>query len=576
MKNQNTQDILNEIRLRINYDPSKTLTENKSLLSEQKKELSFFYNTIDDKLPKIVLDNKKFVGSLVEQNSNLELKSLSTYTGISGPIFFEKSNLKGISFIKKRTDWLKDYTFDKQSSGCSYIETLYPISKNQDLYEKKFNDFFNTHVGQVRSFTLMDGSRYFATPLIGCNDGNIYFGGYKNTSTGEMYVPPKLSPKIDLKIKETSDSLIAAADDDVMSSPEKFAKFLYKLRDIVSSVEFQIFAAALSISIAVVAGPVAALFSKLLDWGIDVIVLIADLIAALMYPENTLHFEHLGQDVINIGLSFGIMGLFKLGAKTLKEAVNLLTPELKLAIKQFREWITSSLNKIISMVEGTSISGFLKTFKEWVENLFDKNFGKIFSSFVLIGLPVSTMIYLSMLLAEPLFKKIEGPLSTIVGIPLVWLKDWRLGDEIPAEYAQKLEKINPKMQEGQSEELEKIEQSSEKPTEQDLLDKNSEKMQSISKTIIESNEKLKENNNQEYCNRLISHLSEPCKGYLEKKLTENKVNFAIEGENSGLLMVDNIGYIIEWIPSPPRLLDTSEKELTCIDDNTLPSPVSKG
>jgi hypothetical protein len=181
-----------------------------------------------------------------------------------------------------------------------------------------------------------------------------------------------------------------------------------------------------------------------------------------------------------------------------------------------------------------------------------------------------------MLLAEPLFKKIEGPLSTIVGIPLVWLKDWRLGDEIPTEYAKKLEKINPKMQEGQSEELEKIEQSSEKPTEQDLLDKNSEKMQSISKTIIESNEKLKENNNQEYCNRLISHLSEPCKGYLEKKLTENKVNFAIEGENSGLLMVDNIGYIIEWIPSPPRLLDTSEKELTCTDDNTLPSPVSKG
>jgi hypothetical protein len=117
MKNQNTQEILNEIRLRMNYDPSKTLTENKSLLSEQKKELSFFYNTIDDKLPKIVLDNKKFVGSLVEQNSNLELKSLSTYTGISGPIFFEKSNLKGISFIKKRTDWLKDYTFDKQSSG---------------------------------------------------------------------------------------------------------------------------------------------------------------------------------------------------------------------------------------------------------------------------------------------------------------------------------------------------------------------------------------------------------------------------------------------------------------------------
>ena len=41
------------------------------------------------------------------------------------------------------------------------------------------------------------------------------------------------------------------------------------------------------------------------------------------------------------------------------------------------------------------------------------------------------------------------------------------------------------MQEGQSEELEKIEQSSEKPTEQDLLDKNSEKMQELNSLITD-------------------------------------------------------------------------------------------
>ena len=559
MKNQNPQDILNEILLRMRYDSSKTLSENKEIILEQgsadininrknQEQLSQSSETIKQQLRpgEVDVSNEymKVPGHIAISspgNTYIWIPKESKYTLFSG----SKDDFKYM-------DWSQ---VKKIPTYKQLITLLKP--------------------GTLKSFTTPSGEKYFYVPKINPEFGDLKLYGYLNVD-GQRYVLPKPPSGNNLKIKKTSDSLIAAADDDVMSSPEKFAEFLYKLRDIVSSVVFQIFSAALSIAIATVAGPVAALFSKLLDWGIDVIVLIADLIAALMYPENTLHFEHLGQDVINIGLSFGIMGLFKLGAKTLKEAVNLLTPELKLAIKQFREWITSSLNKIISMVEGTSISGFLKTFKEWVENLFDKNFGKIFSSFVLIGLPVSTMIYLSMLLAEPLFKKIEGPLSTIVGIPLVWLKDWRLGDEIPAEYAQKLEKINPKMQEGQSEELEKIEQSSEKPTEQDLLDKNSEKMQSISKTIQESNKKLTENNNQEYCNRLISHLSEPCKGYLEKKLTENKVNFAIEGENSGLLMVDNIGYIIEWIPSPPRLLDTSEKELTCIDDNTLPSPVSKG
>jgi len=548
MKNKNEiQDIL----LKMHYDTKKTLTENSD-----------------------VINKSKFLQEQSETIVSSDSDNLTMYEGLSGPVWFNQLDLEGVTSITKRNNWTDLYPSWTERKDCQASIDWNKKPKQQQ--EQLFGNFFNPHEGKLLSFTV-SGVKYYATPLLNCTNGKMYFGGYRKSPLfkEDAYVPPKLPPQLNTQIKETSNKIVKIANDDVMSSPEKFAEFLYELRDIVSSVTFQIFSAALSIAIASVAGPVAFFFSRLLDWGIDVIVLLADLIAAMMYPENTLHFEHLGQDVLNLGLSFGIMGLFKLGSKTLKGAVELLTPEMKQSIKQFREWISNQLNKIASMVEGTSIGNFIKTFKEWVENLFDKNFGKIFSTFVLVGLPVSTMIYLSMLLADPLFKKMEGPLSTVVGIPLVWLRNWKLGDEIPAEYAKKLEKINPKMQEGQAEELEKIEQSTE-PTEQDLVDKNSEKMRSISKTLQESNKKLAENNNQEYCNRLISHLSEPCKGYLEKKLTENKVSYPIEGENSGLLMVDNVGYIIEWVPGPPRLLDASEKELTCVDDTTLPSPTSKG
>lgn len=170
--------LIEDILLKMNYDLSKTLTENKNFVVEQ----AIGYEQYLDRKNQQELNQ----GAEPAQPKQLrpgEVKLENEYMTVPGH-FPIATPFNGYIFIPNESR----YTLFNGTENLTKLYN-YPSDVAKRPTEEKLKSILKT--GTLKSFTTPSGERYWFIPLVGKDFGDLVYGGYR-TLNGAQYQTPKV------------------------------------------------------------------------------------------------------------------------------------------------------------------------------------------------------------------------------------------------------------------------------------------------------------------------------------------------------------------------------------------------
>lgn len=176
MNENNPQEILKDILLKMNYDLSKSLNENIQTILEQ--------GSADINIDRL---NKSQIAQGAEPESPKqmrpgEVKIENEFMQVPGH-FPVATPFNGYIFIPNESK----YSLFNGSENLTKLYSYENVPKKPT--EEKLKSILK--VGTLKSFTVPSGERYWFIPLLGKEFGDLKYGGYR-TLDGSQYQTPKV------------------------------------------------------------------------------------------------------------------------------------------------------------------------------------------------------------------------------------------------------------------------------------------------------------------------------------------------------------------------------------------------
>jgi hypothetical protein len=556
---QTPQDILNEILLRMNYDSSKTLSENKELIFEQgtmgptqHKENYFYKKTIPFNL--VSKSSQEYV-----KNPSNYVAAWKVYPKFEYSEIFPKNADFDTMMTVLQSEKLKSQIFPKVDNKPKTEED---IQEFQDWLDINYPTWYK---GGTLNNNVEKGWGTF-----GPNTTRMW----NNTTVQQKWLMfkenrkrlSKLNPvtnkpiqrdeylaAMDLENKKKA-QLIAIKLKDLGGIPEEidgFYKWFLKFRDIWSSNAAQVIQMAIGIAFGSITAGFGALLVKLIDWGIDGLILFIDLVYALLDLNNQEKWDNVKNSAYTMAM-FGVLSGLMKGSKSAGEWLN--SSSVK-QISNLYNTVSGWFNKLSNFL-GNSFSFITKPLN-YLKNKFDDILKKFLpvtiasatSLFLFNALPVAGAMYgLLKLNEEKITKYISPLLNSTIGLTLDELrfiaggpKAWEEKNTTPTTEQFRLAgKVIPNKDTTTIVNIIKLSdeeiKSVKEPTEQFLNEKGKELMDDLK----EESMKLANQDLNEYMKEFLKYSDSPCKEFLDEEYKKGNARYVLGGEQGTILMINEI------------------------------------
>ena len=481
MKNQNPQDILNEILLCMMYDASKTLSENKEIILEQ----GGYYYTPAGQL----------VGLPGTNNSNIPAKQI--YPNITNNEYPQKAD-------------------SNKMQGALAGRNIGKIVSQMPKTTPKPVQFGNPQIPQS---DVLGPQGWYPRSL----------GVDKKT----LEIAAKLKPL-----------------NTIPSDISTLYKWFLEFRTIWQSTSMQVMQTAIGIAFGSVTEGVGYMAVLLIDWGVDVLILLIDFLYAINDPNNDEKWNRVKESTYTVAL-FGALGATFKGAKNASQWIRKNVKQIEGLIQTIKVWLTNFIKSFGTI--GKPITEPIKQAVEYINKKLLQLLGTAVAGYVgiffLNALPVAgAMVALIKINEEkisntvsPLLNKTIGlgidELRLIAGGPNVWQKNGASPSSEQFRLASKIvpEKDTTKIVDLGNLSNEEI-KSLEKPTQELLVNKGNELMSNLKEESMKiANEDLNL-----YMKDVIELIDSPCNKYLEKIYKEGNAKYVLGGERGTILKINGV------------------------------------
>ena len=488
MSNQNPQDILNEILLRMRYDSSKTLSENKEIILEQ----GGYYYTPAGQL----------VGYPGTNNSNIPAKQI--YPNITNNEYPQKAD-------------------SNKMQGALAGRNIGKIVSQMPKTTPKPVQFGNPQIPQS---DVLGPQGWYPRSL----------GVDKKT----LEIAAKLKPL-----------------NTIPSDISTLYKWFLEFRTIWQSTSMQVMQTAIGIAFGSVTEGVGYMAVLLIDWGVDVLILLIDFLYAINDPNNDEKWNRVKESTYTVAL-FGALGTTFKGAKNASQWIRKNVKQIEGLIQTIKVWLTNFIKSFGTI--GKPITEPIKQAVEYINKKLLQLLGTVAAGYVSVfflnALPVAgAMVALIKINEEkiantisPLLNKTVGlgidELRLIAGGPDVWEKNGASPSSEQFRLASKIvpEKDTTKIVDLGNLSNEEI-KSLEKPTKEIVINKGHDLFLEIEKEAMEiANQDL----NLYMENKILQRIDSPCKEYLEKQYKEGNAKYVLGGERGTILIINETPATLEW------------------------------
>jgi len=464
--------IIEDILLKMNYDLSKTLTENKEFINEQK---TYYYD------------------------SSGNLKTLD------GP-----------------------YTIPQGGTPASKV---YP--------------------------NLKPGKYPNSTYLTGIKTKPVQFGN-QQIPQSDVLGPQGWYPRslgVDKKTLEIAAKLKPL--NTIPSDISTLYKWFLEFRTIWQSTSMQVMQTAIGIAFGSVTEGVGYMAVLLIDWGVDVLILLIDFLYAINDPNNDEKWNRVKESTYTVVL-FGALGATFKGAKNASQWIRKNVKQIEGFIQTIKVWLTNFIKSFGNI--GKPITEPIKQAVEYINKKLLQLLGTAVAGYVSVfflnALPVAgAMVALIKINEEkiantisPLLNKTVGlgidELRLIAGGPNVWQKNGASPSSEQFRLASKIvpEKDTTKIVDLGNLSNEEI-KSLEEPTKEIVINKGHDVFLEIEKEAMEiANQDL----NLYMENKILQRIDSPCKEYLEKQYKEGNAKYVLGGERGTILIINETPASLIW------------------------------
>ena len=481
MKENNPQDILKDILLRMRYDSSKTLSENKEIILEQ----GGYYYTPAGQLVRLPGTN----------NSNIPAKQI--YPNITNNEYPQKAD-------------------SNKMQGALAGRNIGKIVSQMPKTTPKPVQFGNPQIPQS---DVLGPQGWYPRSL----------GVDKKT----LEIAAKLKPL-----------------NTIPSDISTLYKWFLEFRTIWQSTSMQVMQTAIGIAFGSVTEGVGYMAVLLIDWGVDVLILLIDFLYAINDPNNDEKWNRVKESTYTVAL-FGALGATFKGAKNASQWIRKNVKQIEGLIQTIKVWLTNFIKSFGTI--GKPITEPIKQAVEYINKKLLQLLGTAVAGYVgvffLNALPVAgAMVALIKINEEkisntvsPLLNKTIGlgidELRLIAGGPNVWQKNGASPSSEQFRLASKIvpEKDTTKIVDLGNLSNEEI-KSLEKPTQELLVNKGNELMSNLkeeSMTIANEEPNL-------YMKEAIELIDSPCNKYLEKIYKEGNAKYVLGGERGTILKINGV------------------------------------
>jgi hypothetical protein len=484
MKNQNPQDILNEILLRMRYNSSKTLSENKEIILEQ----GGYYYTPAGQL----------VGYPGTNNSNIPAKEI--YPNITNNKY-------------------------PQTADFGKIQTAL-AGRNINKIVSQMPKPVPFNKPQIPQSDVLGPQGWYPRSL----------GVDKKT----LEIAAKLKPL-----------------NTIPSDISTLYKWFLEFRTIWQSTSMQVMQTAIGIAFGSVTEGAGYIAVLLIDWGVDVLILLIDFLYAINDPNSDEKWNRVKESTYTVAL-FGAIGATFKGAKNASQWIRKNVKQIERLIQTIKVWLTKLIKSFGSL--GKPITEPIKQAVEYINKKLFKLLGTAVAGYVSVfflnALPVAgAMVALIKINEEkitntisPLLNKTVGlgidELRLIAGGPNMWQKNGILPSSEQFRLASKVipEKDTTKIVDLGNLSNEEI-KTLEEPTKEIMVNKGDNLMLELKKEAMAmANQDL----NLYMENKILQRIDSPCKEYLEKQYKEGNAKYVLGGERGTILMINETPASVIW------------------------------
>lgn len=539
MKNQSAEQVLNEILLRMNYDSRKTLSENRELIFEQSN-----ISTQQDNL----------------QKSNIVRPEQLNYfaaNAVGNTILYIPKGSKVTYFYGRDVDI--DYLGEIDSQNPNQILVTGSDGVKYKMDKKQLNDILGTKT--LRSFTTPDGKKYWFIPMIDSETSTFSSGYYGNNQ--EQYQQPKINSELDevvLKLKKL---------EKLPSTWETLYEWFLTFREIWQSYTAQVIQTAIALAFGTITGGLGGLLVKFIDWGIDIIILVIDLVAAILDSNNKDKWKKVKESAYVVTL-FGALGA------TIKTTSNFVS-WLKINSKYVSEFLDIINKWFTNLFEflGENFSFIFKPLKQ-LQEIIERNLKSLVSSATAVyistfinALPIAgAMVAIIAFNEENIAKAVQPLLDKTIGLTIDELlliskgpKFWEeSGNQPTPEQLRRAEGIIPKQDTStvvnianmSKKEVEELQSSTEEIIE--------EQGNNLLSDLEEESMKIFKEDPNKYMQDVLNLLDGICKEYLTKEYNSNNAKYVLRGDKGIILMINDKVHAVIW-SNPPQIINADNQNV---------------
>jgi hypothetical protein len=327
-------------------------------------------------------------------------------------------------------------------------------------------------------------------------------------------------------------------------------KWFLEFRSIWQSTSMQVMQTAISVAFGSVTEGVGFLAIQIIDWGVDVLILLIDFLYAINDPNSDEKWNRVKESAYTVAL-FGAIGVSFKGAKNASQWIRKNVKQIEGLIQTVKKWLINFLKKFGNI--GKPITEPIKKVVEYINKKLSQLLGTAIAGYVSVfflnALPVAgAMVALIKINEEkisntvsPLLNKTIGlgidELRLIAGGPNVWQKN---GASPSSEQFRLAGKIVPKKDTTKIVNLGKLSNEEiktlEEPTKELLVNKGDELMSNLKEESMRiANEDLNL-----YMKDVIELIDPPCNQYLEKIYKEGNAEYVLGGERGTILKINGV------------------------------------
>jgi len=327
-------------------------------------------------------------------------------------------------------------------------------------------------------------------------------------------------------------------------------KWFLEFRSIWQSTSMQVMQTAISVAFGSVTEGLGFLAVQIIDWGVDVLILLIDFLYAINDPNSDEKWNRVKESAYTVAL-FGTIGASFKGAKNASQWIRKNVKQIDGLIQTIKVWITKFIKSFGNI--GKPITEPIKKVVEYINKKLSQLLGTAIAGYVSIlflnALPVAgAMVALIKINEEKISQTVSPLLNSTIGLgidelrliaggPDLWQKkgvtpsseQFRLAGKIVPE-KDTTNIIN--LGNTSNDEVKNLEN----PTKEIIISKGNELLSELKEESI----KIANENPNTYMEEVLQVIDSPCNQYLQNQYKKGSAKYVLGGEKGTILMINNI------------------------------------